>query len=120
VKTVEFQKEKKAMKGAAKRQFLVRGAPEHRTSRSCPRCQQNNLVPTTRDEIQKPNDRKLDYRSCTSCDLAVTAGDKRSDVLSTMAIQKDQVACINICRGGIAGMQLKRRPNGLQTQEYSL
>jgi hypothetical protein len=81
---------------------------------------QNSLVPTRRDGVQKPNDKKLDYRSDSSCDLAVTAGDKRSDVSSTMAILKDQVACINICRGRIAGTQLKRRPNGLQTQEYSL
>ena len=36
----------KTMKRSAKQHFLLRGASEHRTSTSYPRCQQNDLLPT--------------------------------------------------------------------------
>jgi len=108
------------MKRAAKRHFLVRGASEHRTSRSCPRCQQNDLAPTTKDGKQKPNNKTLDYRSCTSCCSAVTAGDERSYESSKMVMKEDQMVCINIRRGEIAEMQFERMPHPLQNQEYSL
>jgi len=35
--------------GSMKRHFLTRGAGEHRTSRGCPFCQKNDLVPVTAD-----------------------------------------------------------------------
>ena len=110
----------KSMKRGTKRHFTVRGVSVHRTSSSCPQCQQNGLVPKTKDGVQEPNSTKFDQGSCPSCDSAVTAGDEHSDELRKMVMQEDRVACMNICRGGITGMQLRERPHDRQSKEHSL
>jgi len=78
-------------------------------SRSCPAYQKIDLILTTADGQLRRNQKRLDYRSCTLCDLGSAGeGDERR------VLQKDHVACANIHTGGIAEMQAKKRPHDLQ------
>ena len=92
----------------------------YKTQMTYERTQATDQVPATWDEVQKANDTMLGYRSCTSCDSAVTAGDERSDESSTKVMQKDQVVCVHIRRSGFAEMQSKNRPHDPHDQEHSL
>ena len=60
--------------GNMRRHFLTRSAGEHRTSRGCPFCQKNDLVPVTADGSVQESDTSLEWRSCTAYHLAEDAG----------------------------------------------
>jgi hypothetical protein len=66
--------------------------------------------------LLKEADMLLDYRSCPSCDPAIQAGQS----VTSVANEKDHVACINIRREGMAKMRVKKRPYDLQNQACSL
>ena len=98
-----------SIKRVAKRHFCVRAASRHSMSRSCPAYQKIDLILTTADGQLRRNQKRLDYRSCTLCDLGSAGeGDERR------VLQKDHVACANIHTGGIAEMQTKKTPHDLQ------
>ena len=78
-------------------------------SRSCPAYQKIDLIQTTADGQLRRNQKRLDYRSCTLCDLG-SAGEGNA----RRVLQKDHVACANIHTGGIAEMQTKETPHDLQ------
>ena len=110
----------KSMKRAAKPAFPGAGsirAQDEQVGLAVPaeRSGANNERWSTKAKRQKAGLQKL-----PSCDSAVTAGDERSGESNTMVVQKDQMACTNISRGGFAEMQFKRKPHDLQNQEHSL
>ena len=89
-----------------KRHFLTRSAGEHGSSRGCPFCQKNDLVPVTADGRVQESDTPLDWRSCTACNLAEEAG--LSEGALRRGTQKDKLAASNTRRGGIAALKGKK------------
>jgi hypothetical protein len=104
--------------GSMKRHFLTRSAGKHRTSRGCPFCQKNGLVPVTADGGVQESDTSLEWRSCAACNLAGGAG--RSEGTARRVMQKDKLAALNTRRGGSANVKGKKRSCDVQNAEYSL
>ena len=104
--------------GSIKRHFLTRSAGKHRTSRVCPFCQKNDLVPVTADGGVQESDTSLEWRSCAACNLAGGAG--RSEGTARRVMQRDKLAALNTRRGGSANVKGKKQACGVQSAEYSL
>jgi hypothetical protein len=112
------KEENKVSTGSMKRHFLTRSTGEYRTSRGCPLCQKNNLVPVMADGRVQASDTSLDWRSCIACNIAGEAG--RGEGTSRRVMQKDKSAAMNTRRGGTAQMKNKKRPCDLQNAKSSL
>jgi len=112
------KEENSVLTGSMKRHFLTRSAGEHRTSKGCPLCQKNDLVPVMADGRVQASDTLLDWRSCIACNIAGEAG--RGEGTSRRVMQKDKSAAMNTRRGGTAQMKGKKRPCDLQNAKSSL
>jgi len=86
---------------------MTRSAKEHRTSRGCPFCQKNDLVPETADGRVQESDTSLNWPSCVACNLAGGAGHGEGTA-RRMIQKKTKLPALNTRRGGSAYVKNKK------------